>query len=350
MLLFVSHYPDEDSIKDGMSQRISNIDSYFNKDKRTYIDISIRRFPKLRYKEIDNLTVIECNLFLHFFLIFKQFNKADKIYFHSVLKVLNALIFILLLNKKMILDIHGVVPEELKMNNKILQFYIYKFCEKIIFGKAKLLICVSENMKNFYVKNYPRSHAKYVTYPILPNTIDNINKTENYSKEYSTVNFVYSGNTQKWQNVELMIDVISKNLKDNFIYYILTRNVDEMKALFEEKIGLSANNQIVILSVNPENLKEYYEKCHYGFILRDDVLVNNVACPTKMVEYLHYGIIPIVKSTNIGDFESMNYDYIDYKDSYANLLPVKSEKNIAIVKKLLDHNKELNLRDLVLNL
>ena len=32
MLLFVSHYPDEDSVKDGMSQRIVNVDNFFKTD------------------------------------------------------------------------------------------------------------------------------------------------------------------------------------------------------------------------------------------------------------------------------------------------------------------------------
>lgn len=348
MVLFISHYPDEDSIKDGMAQRIFNIDSFFRTESRTYLDISLRRFPKIQTKTNGNLTVIECNLFLHFFYICKVFKSADKIYVHSVLNVLNSLICFLFYKKDLFLDLHGVVPEEHKMDGKQLHYFLYKFSEKIIFYKVKTAICVSENMKSFYQKSYPKSKANYVIYPILPNTLSDVSYSEDVLDSTGKVNFVYSGNTQKWQNIDLMVDIISKNLKDNFVYYILTRNVDEMKMLFEKKIDLTANPQIKFLSVAPSQLADYYRKCHYGFILRDDVLVNQVACPTKLVEYLHHGIIPIVLSPNIGDFETFHYDYILSTQSFEDLVPNKSSSNVAIVQKLLDRNKGVNIKDLVL--
>lgn len=348
MLLFVSHYPDEDSVKDGMSQRIVNVDNFFKTDERIYLDISLRRFPKIKYNSIGKLSVLECNFFLHFFTIYRLFKKANKIYFHSVLNVLNGLIFCLLIKREIILDLHGVVPEEFKMNGKKLCFIVFKFCEIVIFRKAKIAICVSENMKKFYQKSYPKSLVKFLIYPILPNTLTeliDINKSWDNS---STVNFIYSGNTQKWQNVELMIDIISRNLKNNFVFYILTRNKSEMINLFKQKIDLNANNQIIIESVSPEQLDGYYQKCHYGFILREDVLVNNVACPTKLVEYLYYGIVPIVLSPNIGDFEALNYDYIYYDQLADSLLPLKSNNNNLIVRNLLQRNNEFNFRNKVL--
>ena len=143
-------------------------------------------------------------------------------------------------------------------------------------------------------------------------------------------------------------DIIYRNLKNNFVFYILTRNKSEMINLFKQKIDLNANNQIIIESVSPEQLDGYYQKCHYGFILREDVLVNNVACPTKLVEYLYYGIVPIVLSPNIGDFEALNYDYIYYDQLADSLLPLKSNNNNLIVRNLLQRNNEFNFRNKVL--
>lgn len=347
-MLFLSHYPDEDSVKDGMSQRIVNIDSFFKSDNRTYLNISLRRFPKVKTKTINQLTIIECNFFFHFFYISRIVRKADKVYIHSVLNVLNSLIFLLFVKKDIFLDLHGVVPEEAKMNNKQIHFLLYKFCEKIIFRRLKAAICVSENMKSFYQKEYPRSKVDYIIYPILPDTLVEGSDLSSLTTNVYKVNFIYAGNTQKWQNIELMIELISKNLIDNFEYYILTRDVSEMKSLFEKKFDLNIYNKIKILSVSPAELADYYKKCHYGFILRDDVLVNQVACPTKLVEYLHYGIIPIVLSPNIGDFKALDFDYVSHYQSFSDLVPKKSSKNIEIVNKLLERNKKLNIREIVL--
>ena len=58
--------------------------------------------------------------------------------------------------------------------------------------------------------------------------------------------------------------------------------------------------------------------CHLGFVLRDDVLVNRVACPTKLLEYIQYGVLPIVLSDAIGDFKELGYKYIGL-DDFVNL-------------------------------
>ncbi|DAB11228.1 TPA: hypothetical protein CPT98_01885 [Candidatus Gastranaerophilales bacterium HUM_19] len=47
--------------------------------------------------------------------------------------------------------------------------------------------------------------------------------------------------------------------------------------------------------------------------MRDDIIVNRVACPTKIIDYLEYGIIPIISCPEIGDFNKMGYSYIHYE-------------------------------------
>ncbi|HEY5589373.1 MAG TPA: glycosyl transferase family 1, partial [Candidatus Paceibacterota bacterium] len=142
--------------------------------------------------------------------------------------------------------------------------------------------------------------------------------------------------------IELMSVIIAENLSPNIKYYILTGNVHEMNEIIGKKVDLP-NKQIEILSVNPEDLKEYYVKCHYGFILRDDIVVNNVSCPTKLIEYMYYGITPIVLSTSIGDFEKYGYEYIDKNRTFIDLKPYKSNKNIQIIKQMVISKSNINL-------
>ncbi len=156
------------------------------------------------------------------------------------------------------------------------------------------------------------------------------------------VNVIYSGNTQKWQNIELMCKIIKNNLSPTINYIILTGEIEKMKNIFKSQGIL--NDNIKILSVLPGELVEYYAKANYGFILRDDIVVNNVACPTKMVEYLYYGIIPIVLSEKIGDFYKLNYEYIHYQSFNEGLEALKSERNIKIAKALQSRNTEINLK------
>src|SRR5690606_30794347 len=119
----------------------------------------------------------------------------------------------------------------------------------------------------------------------------------------------YSGNLQSWQNVDLVVSLIKENQSNRVKYTLLTGQTAELKKrLLDSGVQLSDNMQV--LTVSPSELRGFYQSAHYGFIMRDDVLLNRVACPTKMVEYLFYGMIPIVKSSNIGDFEEMGYEYL----------------------------------------
>ncbi len=134
-----------------------------------------------------------------------------------------------------------------------------------------------------------------------------------------------------------MLDCI-KNIGENdrYFFQILTGEVDKMKKKFKEK-NIKLDN-VDIRGVKTNELAEYYEKAHYGFVLRDDISVNNVACPTKLVEYMNYGIIPIVLSSKIGDFERMKYDYVSLENLNMTLLPRKSLHNENLIKSLYDES------------
>jgi hypothetical protein len=172
-----------------------------------------------------------------------------------------------------------------------------------------------------------------MVYNIYPNFSANLNFLE--QDEFGKTVVIYSGNCQKWQNIDLMLEVIKKNRCKHLEYIILTGE----PSVFEEKmqkVGIIKNLwNISVLSVKPFELPQYYNKAHYGFILRDDIAVNQVANPTKMLEYLNFGIIPIVKSPQIGDFASLGYDYLLYSSFRTELEPQKSRKNVDVAKKIM---------------
>src|SRR5690606_4791602 len=127
-----------------------------------------------------------------------------------------------------------------------------------------------------------------------------------------------------WQNIDLMIRLIKSNRSDRIKYTIMTGEPVEMiRRLGEE--GLLVDDGLEVLTVPSNKLARYYRTAHYGFILRDDMLINRVACPTKMVEYLYYGIIPVVKSSKMGDFDALGYEYVSYED-FTDALPARQSR------------------------
>lgn len=356
MILFIAKYPSGDTVKEGMSQRMLSIDAQFHGEQRMYLFVSPRKFWRKKVEEImPGVKQYQCNLFLHFFLIYKLIQNSKIIYFHSILNAFTVFpfLFINIKSKTSVLDVHGVVPEEQILNGNKLKGYLYNLCEKKIFEIIKNAIVVTNSMKEFYKSKYPVDSKKinFIIYPIISENLIESFKSNNIfptdKKIAEKVEIIYSGNMQAWQNVPLMIKLIKNNLNKNLHFTILTGEINKMQFLFL-KNELTDNELITIKSVTPKELQYYYSKAHYGFILRDDLLVNNVACPTKMIEYLFYGITPIIKSCKIGDFHKLGIENLNYKDfNIDNLYIHKSLKNHEIAKEMINQYIKTDLRKII---
>ena len=96
----------------------------------------------------------------------------------------------------------------------------------------------------------------------------------------------------------------------------------------------------IVHSLLPEKVREVYAKSHFGFVLRDDVTVNNVACPTKLIEYICFGVLPVMKTTQIGDFVPYGMEYISVEDFEKGHIPsaleftAKIRRNGEVLKKI----------------
>ncbi|WP_257669531.1 hypothetical protein [Parapedobacter tibetensis] len=349
MLLFLANYPNQDTWHEGMSQRIVAMDQQFKAVARTYLFVSYRLFARKEVEKIaDGVVQYRCNLFIHFFLILKLIRNADTLFFHSVINVLPVLPLFLFIHKKskLILDAHGVVPEEIKLSGLAFKSFLYSLSERIVFKRVDVVIVVTHTMENHFKAKYLSSRPTFLHYTILPSHLYDKEINIEIPTDVVELRVVYSGNTQSWQNIELMLETIKNNDYGNIRFDILTGEPEQMKKLLA-KFGLQSNKRIHVQTVDPKELDAYYHNAHYGFVLRDDITVNHVACPTKMVEYLFYGIIPIVKSPKIGDFEAMGYEYLCYKDFSVDLIPTKSETNHKLIQELLAINKNKDLFPLV---
>lgn len=343
-IAFIGSFPMNLYKLEGMAQRVDAVDNFFENDKRIYVNISFFHFIKKEEFIInDKCICVNLNLFYHLFRITSILNNSNVIYIHSIINFFRVFLAFFLIKKtsKIVLDAHGIVPEEAKFEGEKIKYYYYSFVEKILFKSVNTVICVTDTMVQFYKKKYPNSKVQYINFSIIPDHLLKDSKIE-YIDTASITRIMYCGNLQKWQNIDLLISLIKKIESSKYEFFILTGEPGKMTdLLIQHRVNL---DYVTVKSVPPEELYLYYSKCHYGFILRDDDPLNRVSCPTKLIEYLYYGLTPIVKLEQIGDFYNLGYQYVSYQDIESNLVPKKSDHNNQIIKKLISYNQTVDLR------
>ena len=149
---------------------------------------------------------------------------------------------------------------------------------------------VSEAMHNHFKKKHGYRKSNYIVMPC-------INQRFNADAffipgKYNTPSFVYAGGMHVWQCIEPSLKLFSAIQKEMPLatLTILTGEQDNARAMCD-KLHLS---NVTIKFVPLAELNEELTRYKYGFMLRDDIIVNNVATPTKFNSYLASGIIPVV--------------------------------------------------------
>ncbi len=340
MITIIGEHPNQNNERDGMVQRIAAIDNLLRGSKRRYLEVSLRKNWKGEHVIENGIDVYKFNFFVHFIFILHLFLSSKYIYVHSIYNSLRILPFYYFF-KNIVTDLHGIVPDELLMCNEKKKAWLFRQIESVVIIHSFKLIAVTETMQNYYIQKYPYAKEKFIFISIFTNII-----IENeVSRKRNGV--IYSGGTQKWQCIDKMIELI-KDTEHTYEWTILTVNPNYFK-------DPSINNYIVVKSVKPMEVEKYYKENSYGVILRENSIVNRVACPTKLIEYIKTGLIPIVLCPEIGDFYRYGYKYVNY-DDFKNLkLPDqenleymrrynfgvlhqimdKTNKNIALLKKIL---------------
>ncbi len=344
-LLFIAPFPVEDNKNDGLVQRVASIDTFVKDRKRIYLQFSYKRFLLLkRVKTQPDVVYLRLNIFLYFWLAAYYLLTADIVYFHTIFNMRFVQSFLPFIRAKKVLDIHGVIPEELEMTHKSQEiFHQYNKIEKVCFKNADCTISVTKMMQEHYRSKYPEFNYNSYLYGIKPSNLsDSVNHDairqimQNYDISADDTVILYSGGVHVWQNIDLMLASIKdKPISKNCVYILLLNKpeaVAERVSEIKEK-GI----RIYVNSVNPHELSPYYQLAHYGFVLRDDNVVNRVANPTKLIEYLYYRMTPIVLSEKIGDFLEYDYSYIKLRDFMLNdLKNIKADSNKEVVLKLME--------------
>lgn len=207
--------------------------------------------------------------------------------------------------KNIVLWQQGVTSEESFMRNHCyLRKKVLNLIDCFSMKKAKMIFYVSNELKTYYEKEAKTSFSKksYIM-PCFNETFveDTVDK-----KDYKKKVFSYVGSIDLWQCFEETVQLYSmiEQMYPDSFFKVLTFKVDEARKI----INSYGIKNYSVKCVPKEEVKQQLEECTYGFIIRKNIVVNQVATPTKFSSYLSSGVLPIFSSC-ITDF------YLNFKNS-----------------------------------
>ncbi|MCD6422578.1 MAG: glycosyltransferase [Elusimicrobia bacterium] len=212
-------------------------------------------------------------------------------------------------------DLRGVVSEEFRVYGKGLfnKVRVKEFAniEKFVMKNAKFVFCVSKRFKEFLEDKF--GNKNIMTVPTLVDCEKFFFSPELRSKFRKKlaidekIVFVYSGSVVKWQKPEetaLLFSRIKKK-KKNAILFFLTPQRKKARKLLSKYINLE---DCLIETVPCEEICGYLNAADFALIFRDQNIVNKVASPIKIGEYLLCGL-PVIATKGIGDFDENFKEY-----------------------------------------
>tara|TARA_B100000427_G_scaffold322021_1_gene323436 strand:+ start:82 stop:1317 length:1236 start_codon:yes stop_codon:yes gene_type:complete len=223
---------------------------------------------------------------------------------------------------KIIFDYRGAVAEEfingkgyksvnLVNNKKIIKKYnsIIKEQDRMFTISSKIF-CVSNKLEKYLNKISKNKFKKKLN--VIPGGADsnhffydlkirNINRQKLNLCEDNIV-FVYSGRLDSFYiNNNFLFELIKNILLKipNSIFLCLTPNLDLLnEIIINHKIPMS---KVIGKHVHYNEINDYLNASDIGLMIREKIMTNYVASPTKIPEYLMSGL-PIVISEDIGDY------------------------------------------------
>lgn len=230
--------------------------------------------------------------------------KQDWIIVHSIIW---AFYYVMLGYKKLIVWMPGVTAEESFMRHKSkVRFSLLSFIEYVVLKRARFVIYVSDCLREFCQKKYKLKSDNFYIMPCF-NESTLHSEVFGYPDKYQSNTFTYVGSLSVWQCFEKTARLYKK-IEDNLgntKFYVFTSEKENADIILRQ-IGIK---HYMIYFLPQEMLVERLKSIKYGFILREDNIVNNVATPTKLSTYISNGIIPIY-SDSLNDFSKNFSEYI----------------------------------------
>lgn len=204
---------------------------------------------------------------------------------------------------KVILDLHGAAPEEYEYSNGKVNMRM-EYEEKKSVLSADKIICQSDEMKKHLSKKYS---VKFDNIAVFRCGVDRsvfsydealrnkIRKDLHIADD--EIVFVYSGGMHKWQKVKealiFYIGFYKQNSKSKML--VLTKDVEGLSMIISDNKLDEIKDTLIVKSLLYNEVPAYLCASDIAFLIRDNVVMNAVASPTKLAEYMICGL-PIISS------------------------------------------------------
>lgn len=164
--------------------------------------------------------------------------------------------------------------------------YSAKYCDYYSF--------VTYNLKKYLIDNYKYDVTK--EYIVVPTCVNKKNIKGRTQVRDDRNKYIFVGNTAKHQNIDKIIELMSKiqkiDTKSKFIF--LVNDVPKVELLLK-----NTTIDCLVKNVKNKEVFEYLLQSKVGILIRDNTIINKVAAPTKLSEYIACGL-KIIYSGEIG--------------------------------------------------
>ncbi len=221
-----------------------------------------------------------------------------------------------------ILDMHGAVPEEFVLYENHYMAQKYARYERWAADRADTVVCVTEAMAEHFAAKLGIDRRRSIVCPIFVHQDADAVPVRPYALRPRAV---YAGGTQRWQCIpDLAATVAATSATCD--WSLLTPDTDGMAAALE-RTGVALDTPgLSLRSASQREVFDTYLRCDFGLLLREDSVVNRVACPTKLVEYLRFGVVPVLQTPHVGDFAAMGMRFVSAQDFCEGRLPSPDQR------------------------
>lgn len=194
--------------------------------------------------------------------------------------------------------VQGILPEEVRWHFRSrIKSALLTGIERATLPAARGLLMVSEAMRSHYAGKYGWPDLPVFVMPCVNQALD---PDAFYAPgKYTRPSFVYAGSLHVWQCFELTLDVFRRvrSAIPEATLTVLTGDQGAARAAIDAARIEGATVGHVPLDALQATLRQH----KYGFVLRDEHVVNAVATPTKVSGYMAAGVIPIM-TTAVRDY------------------------------------------------
>lgn len=227
--------------------------------------------------------------------------------------------------------VQGSAPHESYLKHRsYIKYIVLWLIEYFALFLSNSHIYVSTYMKDFYQKKPFIKNKKNVVIPCFSDLEMNLRV------EKDPNNYCYIGGMSKWQNFEKIIQIMNIIVENNneAKFSVATNDLktcnDQLEKMATDK--LLKVTSVVSLSSKQE-IENFLSAASFGFLIRDDIVVNNVASPIKLAEYFSCGI-NVISTKGITSYTNL-IEQAGFVINENNLDSIKEIKFIANEKEAL---------------